>query len=512
MSNSSARLLAAALLVTTLAAAAAPASAQGIAFEELGRAFLKLHCGRKAQAGSCALEEVVAREYVRVRLGAFEVALPAASLTDRKLAEDFRSIAIGLLDLQGRFARWQELPTEVLASLDEDLGQLRDWAGTWTTPSLARMGRADEKELLSALGAPEVVRSAAERLRATTSGEGAKVLAPQWVGGVSLVLCPKRRDFMELIGFLGLDDLEWRNQHWMEGADQWTQVWKGTLLVLALEYAPWTGTDPGFHTSMPADRFDKEGVLQHALNQAARALLFRVINRGDMDHFARALAANLVIETVGRIAVLDGEGQIRTTGARTEPYERFVPGGLSEGGVLPAIPASPLDSFAVCRWREGKGTDWFVAALRSGQKDGAKAAARDRDNRQRKDKRAHFQLDGDDGEATWTVSAPFLSSLASQQPYPPPTYLNDYREFFKSYQAAFWRWVRTQAVDGDAAASARRLEDLLRALGRAGEDGQALDEPLEAVVQRLYGVPLSGSDGSVDSLEWRFLDWLSKQG
>jgi hypothetical protein len=26
----------------------------------------------------------------------------------------------------------------------------------------------------------------------------------------------------------------------------------------------------------------------------------------------------------------------------------------------------------------------------------------------------------------------------------------------------------------------------------------------------VYGVPLSGKNGSTDSLEWRFLEWLAK--
>jgi hypothetical protein len=509
MTRSLPRTLAVAALA--LALLAPTSRAQGLDLQELGEAFLKLHCGRKAEPGSCSLEEIVERDFVHLRLGAFDLAVPAIDLADTDLAENFRAIAVGLLDLQDRFSRWQELPEEVRRILDEDIAKLRAWVGGWTTPTLARLARADSKDMLTALEVSQDIRDATERLRGTTSGELAQVLAPQWVGGVSIVLCPKRREFMEVMGFLGLDDAEWRAQHWIEGADQWTQVWKGPNLILALEYAPWTEVDPGYHTSMDPKRLDPDGVLQHALNQAARALLFRVLNRDDMEHFTRALSAMLVVETVGKIAVLDGEGQIRTTGATTMPYERFVPGGLSEGGVLPAIPAGPLDKFAACRWRDSKGQDHFIGVLRSGQKDGAKGAAKDKKNKKSKDKRAHFELAGDDGEATYVVTAPFLSALATEQPYPPPSYLNDYREFFKAYQAGFWYWVRSEAVEGDAALSARRFEEFVKALAAAGEDGQAVSEPLETTVERIYSVPLSGVDGSVDSLEWRFLEWLSKQ-
>jgi hypothetical protein len=500
-----------AVVPLSLALAFPSARVDGLNLEELGTAYLKLHCGKKAEPGSCTIEDVVQRDYSHLRLGAFDLAIPSLDLAETDQAEDFRTIAVGLLDLQNHFTHWQELTPEVRKVLDEDFGKLRSWVSGWTTPTLARLARSDEKDLLKAMEATDEVRQATERLRATTSGENAQVLSPQWVDGVNIVLCPKRREFMETMGFLGLDDPEWRAQHWIEGADQWTQVWKGPNLVLALEYAPWTEADPGYHTSMDPERLDPDGVLQHALNQAARALVFRILNRNDTDHFGRAVAAMLVVETAGKIAVLDGEGQIRTTGASTAPYERFVPGGMSEGGVLPAIPAGPLDKFAACRWRDSKGQDHFIGVLRSGQKDGAKGAAKDRKNKKGKDKRAHFELAGEDGQATYVVTAPFLSALAADQPYPPPEYLNDYREFFKAYQAGFWYWMRTLGVEGDAAQSARRFEELVKGLANAGVDGGAVSEPIEDTVQRLYGVPMSGVDGSVDSLEWRFLDWLSKQ-
>ena len=79
------------------------------------------------------------------------------------------------------------------------------------------------------------------------------------------------------------------------------------------------------------------------------------------------------------------------------------------------------------------------------------------------------------------------------------------------WAAAFWHWLRTEGVDGSSQESARRLVELLHELGRPGEDGLPVMEPFEAVVERLYGAPLSGRDGTTDTLEWRFLDWLSKR-
>jgi hypothetical protein len=44
-------------------------------------------------------------------------------------------------------------------------------------------------------------------------------------------------------------------------------------------------------------------------------------------------------------------------------------------------------------------------------------------------------------------------------------------------------------------------------------EGQATrdkDAPLHAVVEKVYGLPMSAADGTTDSLEWRFLEWLAK--
>jgi hypothetical protein len=99
------------------------ARVDGLNLEELGTAYLKLHCGKKAEPGSCTLEDVVQRDYSHLRLGAFDLAIPALDLAETDTAEDFRTIAVGLLDLQNHFTHWQEVSPELRKSLDEDFGK-----------------------------------------------------------------------------------------------------------------------------------------------------------------------------------------------------------------------------------------------------------------------------------------------------------------------------------------------------------------------------------------------------
>jgi hypothetical protein len=188
-----------------------------------------------------------------------------------------------------------------------------------------------------------------------------------------------------------------------------------------------------------------------------------------------------------------------------------VPGGLSEGGVLPPAPAVGGDALVNCRWRTGAGADYFVAALREAQVEGAKVAAKDRSNARRKDKLVHFPIGSDESGAQWIAHAPFLGAHASAQAYPEPEFLNDYREFFKAYQSAFYHWLETTAepVDGSRGDA---FATFLRLLGKPVTDVEPITKPeIGAALEEAYGLPFSGPDGSVDSLEWRFLTWLAEQ-
>jgi hypothetical protein len=476
---------------------------QEIDFGELGRAFLANEFGRKAELGEVSLAMLVDEHCARARLGSFDVAMPKRFLADSKLAKLYTKVSLRILDLQERFVDWMEPTPEVATRLGADIETLRGWVGSWKSNKLARI--KGDGDLYAEFEAPAEVLAARDSLHAALSDPATLGVAPQYVEGVTLLLCPTRRDFMELCGFLGLLDPAWRAENCSRGTAEWTQVWCGSVIALALEYAPWTGFDPNFATGLDPERLDKGGLMQHVLNQSARALIFRWFNRPQQVTFERALAAQAVIELEGRIMILDGEGGISSSGATTLPYERFVPGGLSEGGILPAIPAAPFDMLLEGQWRKGRGTDYFLDALREGQADGARRGAKLRENPLRKDSTAHFSIDSDRSGAKHVVTAPFLGTWGAKQTYPPPEFLNDYRQFYKSYLTGFLSWLRTVGVDADDDARAERFAQALKLLG-ASESTLDLDQAFG----RAYELPLSAQTPEVDSLEWRFLNWLAE--
>jgi len=469
----------------------------------LGREFVAEHCPEGIKPQACAFEAVLAESYAHARLGAFEVGYPARFLSEKKKAADLQEIAGALLGLQRRWVEVMGADREGAPQVLADLAVLEAWVQSWDPAELGKLAGAVEKDLFVALAAGEGVETAAQRSREALQSRETLGMAPQHTdGAVALVLSPSRRDFMELVGYLGLADEEFQRINWNLGVEQWTQCWSGTKLLLCLEYAPWERFDPEFRQGISVRKWaPKTGLAQHVLQQAGEALLFRCFNQSELRLYERGLAINLVVDVLGEANALDGDGGISNSGAATAPYERFVPGGNSSGGTLPAVPAAPMDSVVDGPWRQGHGKDRFAAVLRAGQKEGAKAAAKDRSNPQSKDKLAHFLLKG---QSKYVVSAPFYGPHANAKPYPPIEFLNDYREFFRAYNACFLDWLRRRAA-GTAEGSARRFRELLRALS-VPEETPAFHE----AVERVYGVALSAENGETQSLEWRFLKWLAE--
>lgn len=503
-SKRSHRWLGAALSLALLAASGSAFPGDGgIAFDDLAESFADRHCSKSGQ--DCRTEAVLARDHLNLRLGAYDVWWPREALAKPDDGDLCARLLDGLAQLQGDLVGWLSLEPELAGSISADLGTVRGWLGALKGKDLVKAAKGDQPSLAAALKAPAPVVEALARLSEVLVDRERLGIEPQYVERVGLVVCEKRRPFMEWIAHIGTEDAEWKAAHWNDGANDWTQFWKGPTMFLALEYAPFSGFDSSFNSALPPEKLDKDGRRQHVLNQAARALLFRWFNQPDFAPLERALAANLVIGISGRIAVLDGEGMIKSSGGTSAPYSRFVPGGMSSGGVLPPAPAGGLDTIVNSRWREGKGEDFFVGALRKGQKDGAKLAAKDRENALRDDKRVHFTIDSDKSGAKWLAHAPFMGPYASLQAYPEPEFLNDYREFFKSYQSAFYHWLSTEAETADGSRG-EPFSKFLRILGTPNYEG-SVGDALEAA----YGLPVSGKDGSEDSLEFRFLTWLETQ-
>ena len=500
------------LIVCALACLAASSSAaggdekpSGIPFEGLAKAYVERHCKAPA-ATPCPVDEVRAAHYAHGVFGIVDLAYPAAALGDKQNAEDLKAIVAALLQMQSRWIDWVARPEAGAAK--EDLAALGKWVAGWKPASLAKAKAAQDKDLFALLEAPEDVRAAAKRARDLLLDPKATVVVPRERRLVRLLLAPTRREFFELAGYAGLVDPELRKQLWTPSTEQWTNFWLGWNLVLALEYPPWK-EDPKYEAGLSMNKFDADGMVQHVVQQSMLALLWLAYGEGDSHHLQQAIALEAAIAVCGEGNALEGDGGISISGGTSTPYERFVPGGASSGGTLPPMPVVGAGVMTQGTWREGRGADHFVGPLRKGQKNGAKLVFKDPpkhlESEVVRDKSAHFQLTGSDGASKHVVSAPFLGSQANARPYPPVSFLIDYREFFRAYRTAFVHWLETQGDPAGPKESAAKFGELLRRLYAEREGGN-----LDANVAAVYGMPLSGKTGEEKSLEWRFLEWLEK--
>jgi len=495
-------------LIATLVLACAPsfASDEKPDYAAFGQAFLKRLHATKVE--DLPADKLLTEHCVRGQLGLFEIAYPVWALSQKGALEDLRTLADALLETEEHWVDWLAQDAATAAGPKADIETLKAWVKSWKPAALAQVEKAADKNLLALLEASEAQKTAAQHLREMLCQPDALGLAPREGQPLSLVFAPTRRDFVDLAGYTGLVDATQQAQLWTRAASLWTTFWLGPNLVVALEYPPWA-YDKEFKTCMPMDKFERTGKLEHAVQQATLALLWTCYGDNDALHLQQALAMNMAIAVCGSCNALEGDGGRGTTGASTQPYEKFVPGGASTGGTLPAIPAAPFDGVRKNQWHEGEGKDHYAKALRNGQKNAQKQMLKekpaDADPLLARDKDAHFLLAQEDGPKKAYVVAPFFGKAASEKPYPPQEVIADYKEFFRAYRSGFAWWLETMGDKSGAAASTAKWGQLLKALAVRTE-GQSFED----VVLAVYGVPLSGKNGATDSLEWRFLDWLAK--
>lgn len=481
-----------------------------IDFDTLGRLFAEARAGKD---GSSALsgESLYAEHAAQVRLGMIELAYPRWDLIDKLGCEELRANALAIVAVQRRWAEVLATPEDA-AAVSADAQVLENWIKGWKAPQLAKLTQhkpTESHELLTSLGASEEVRNAAQSFATRLMDPKTCGLAPKDGAPQRILLAPRRKDFVEMMGFAGLVDSSLQSVLWTRDATMFTSFWIGSIFVLALEYPPWS-FDPGFATCVPMNKFEKNGMQQHTLREVLGALHWACLGEpGDARYFLQSQALLLTIDICGEANALEGDGERGTTGAQTQPYERFVPGGDPNGGTLPPIPAAPLDSMRENHWREGKGADHFELPLRKGQKAAQKAMIKDRPTNLSpavaRDPNAHFLLATGDGVERSVISAPFLGAATANKPYPPHALLIDYREFFRAYRTAFYHWLATMSDPKNPKQCAERRRELARRL--ATRDAATR---FEALVEEIYKEPLSGPDGTKPSLEWRFLDWLGK--
>jgi len=483
-------------VVLAAALALVPARQESkLEFQVYGSAFLRKH-GLEETTTQPLAEISAGPPYARFVAGVYDLRIAGVFLKDKTYAERYERAVLAVLDLQRVWCEWAALEPGEAEMIAEDFETVGKWVKSWRGRQLASAN--DGGDLGQLLKPKDPVVEASARLRECMTSGRAMGLELERDDLAVVIFAPNRESFLELAAFAGWIDPKVRPQLWQDGMIDWTRIWSGETQIVALEYAAWP-TDHGQpFNGQPMDARKKTGLEQEVIEQAAQALFFHYFGTSDALFFETAAATNLVIASCGENDVQTDSMTFKNVGASTQPYTRFVPGGNPAGGILPARMAIALEEVPL--WRITVGKDHYVKPLQRSQKSGAKQAVKDVGRGI--DKRAWFQITAREGALREVVGAPFLGVHAEGKQLPEDDLLNDYEDFFRCYKACLFNWLQTEAVGKESEATFARL---IHALA-AREAGTSFD----ALVEEVYGAPLSGADGETDSLEWRFLAWLAK--
>ena len=421
---------------------------------------------------------LVEQAFVRVPAGGVDLYMTAGALTKPGAPERLLEVAAGVLRAQGTLIQWTEPDARRQRDLQKPIQAEVKLLGKSKGKALARaLEDGVAGQLADRLDWREDAREGAAAVSSTLA-RGELLGVDRGAQPLPVLLAWDRNEFADLLALAGILDPTARPFLWVDGTESWTHFFVQEARV-------WSLVNPD-GSSM--DREDRPSLTRQQIEQLAVGALLEHWSQGQLP---AALIAGLALEVVVATEEecdtrLDGDLRARTT----ERWEMFVPGGLSEGGILPAMPATT-------RWREFRGSDHFITKLRQTQNDGIKDRRREKGNH-------HFRLLADGGVPTRTVSGPFLGMAAVGRDLP-QAFEGDWLEFVRAYRAGFLFWLRTEAGRSDRD-SAERFALLLKALVQA-EDPESQAAAWEAVM----GMPLSTPDLEEPSLEARFLSWLRRQ-
>jgi hypothetical protein len=464
------------ILITT------PSRADELRFDQLGADFL---AARGLEQGSADLEQILARGFVHLELGAYELFYPQAALSDEEAHLRFQRACVAVLDTHGTWLKWADPAHEQVSpkEVEADADVLRKWIKGWKAKDLAAVEAG--KDLGLALDRKDREQAALARFNTSLLSAGLPPSPGVTASRARFVLVPDRRTFVSFAAAMGLVHEDLRSVYWTPGVAGWIEFRFEDTRIAALEFG---GLDPkAWETGLPMNVRNERGLEEQIAQLAFGSLVLqRFGNRIDPD-FSNALCNNLVIDQYGEVDTRsDGDLRPRTA----PPRKVFVPGGLSEGGVLP-----PND--ADSPWRATRGADRFLAVLAQAQALGAKEAG---------DKKTlnAFLLHADDGVATCIVRAPFFGAAAASTTPPPETFRGDWLELQRAYRVAFCHWLHEQA-----AGKAGSPKAFAAVLARLAPESEEID--FAAELEAAFGAPVSAAPPGPEDLEGRFLGWLAKR-
>jgi hypothetical protein len=441
--------------------------------------------------------------YRRFDLGQFDIRVPAACLLDKDQADMFAEAALAILDLQRSWIDYSARSDEEYDAACAAFDALHKWVDGWSAYALGSLARSSDPDVLGRLGAKDNAREAHAFVQRFMSKGAFLGLSLEESPTSQVLLAPNRQTFLETLCFTGWNFPDQRAAYWKKGIEQWTSFWNDETQVIAMDYPAFPVDMKRPERGAPMDEFEKTGLGQHAAEKAAATMFWRYFGTNDALFFEAALATNLTIDVFGENNVRTGAPVYKNSGGSSSAFEVFVPGGNSAGGSLPGRGAVTI--IEVPLWRETKGADYYVKPLQKAQRLGKKEARKDKHDS--KDDRVHFIVHGtEDGDKSY-MTAPFFGPDAKEKKLPAKEYLEDYEEFFRAYRAGFFAWLKTHGAGKDDTENAQKFATLTRRLATRSDN-----ETFDGIVEELYSLPLSAKDGETDSLEWRFLTYVSKGG
>lgn len=437
------------------------------------------------------LDALLAEHFFHAKFGLIDLAVDAVHVADEELADNFLKTATAVTRLQARFVEQSGASDEAAKRALQDADLVIDWLGSARGGKLAKAAAGKPGDLLTSLAPKAPVVEAAARFEQYMRSGAALGLARDGTPAEVVILAPKRKHFHELLGLFGWLLPELQATYWNDGTVSWTNTYINSATVVALEYHTGDLARDAIYAGTDTNERHPTAMQQQVVQLAANSLITSLYGERVPPALVGAMAINLVIDVHGECATrVDGDLRQRRTDAR----EMFVPGGQSEGGMLPT-------NYANSRFRVDEGKDHFVKPLKDSQSAGATQASQER----KKGKVEHFQLLDDNEAKRHIVSAPLLGTPAAAQPPLPTEFHGDGAEFFRAYRTCFLHWLETEG-GGAKKKSAELYGALLRELAALDSAGS-----IEVAIEKVYGKPLSSAAPGKNDLEGQFLAWLAKQ-
>jgi len=454
--------------------------------------FLRKHgLDPAVDASTVVFADVLKDHFFHARLGVLDLAIDARLLADKAVAADMLKLVQATTRLQAHWVSQTGGESDAAKQAQKDAAELVAWVGGLRGDAFAAATNGKPGDFLTALAPPQKVAEAAARFTHHIASGAAVGLEREGSPYETLLIAPKRRDFHVLLGLFGWLSPDLQEVYWHDGTIPWTNTYYNEYTVVALQYHTGDDAAGSIYAGIDNNERNPTAMEQQVVQLAANAMITNLYGDRIAPALVGAMAINLVIDLFGECATrVDGDLRER----RTEAREVFIPGGQSQGGMLPP-------NFANSRFRGEEGKDRFVVPLKSCQSAGATQAKQER----LKGKIEHFQLWNDSQGKRFLVSAPLIGTPAAAQPELPENFHGDGAEFFRAYRTCFWYWLETQG-GGSQKKSEELYADLLIELAALES---AAD--LEAAIQRVYSRALSAEVPGKEDLEGRFLAWLAKQ-